>query len=273
MNLRTVLFWLLVVVLIAAICVRFTGANPLPEQSLLQPLALQTLPPQPLMTPLEWPKLNPGDTVIAHSGFSLVYSELHEQAAWVAYRLTAGMTRSTVKRSNNFKLDPAIVTGSAHHEDYRGSGYDRGHLAPAGDMGWSEASMNDSFYYSNMSPQRPSHNRGVWKRLEELVRDWAVAYDSLYVVTGPILKDSLPTIGPNEVAVPEAYYKAILRATPSWEGVAFVVPNEGSKDPLTTFALSIDSLQKLSAIDFFHQLEDSLEMAVEQRFCPVCWEW
>lgn len=263
MKKNSLLFWLLSVLLIVAVCMRFTGAEPLPQQSLHHPLH----------QPLEWPRLNAGDTVISHAGFSLVYSEPHEQAVWVAYRLTAGMTRSKVKRSNNFRIDPNIVTGSAEHADYRGSGFDRGHLAPAGDMGWSEASMSDSFYYSNMSPQRPSHNRGVWKRLEELVRDWAVAYDSLYVVTGPILKDSLPTIGPNEVSVPEAYYKAILRASPTWEGIAFVVPNEGSKEPLTTFAITIDSLQRLSEIDFFYLLEDSLETALEQRFCAQCWEW
>lgn len=224
-------------------------------------------------TPLEWPQLQPQDTVIKHTGFSLVYSEPHEQAKWVAYFLTAEMTRPVVKRSNNFRVDPKISTGSAEHADYRGSGFDRGHLAPAGDMGWSEASMSDSFYYSNMSPQRPSHNRGVWKRLEDLVRSWAVAYDSLYVVTGPILKEGLPTIGPNEVAIPEDYYKAILRASPEWEGIAFVVPNEGSRAPLQNFARTIDSLEQLSGINFFHLLPDSLEMSVEQRLCTTCWEW
>ncbi len=221
-----------------------------------------------------WPKLNPGEEVMSYTGFSLVYSEPHEQAAWVAYVLTSEMTRPKVKRRDNFRPDPRIATGTADHNDYRKSGFDRGHLAPAGDMGWSSESMDDSFYYSNMSPQRPQHNRGVWKRLEERMRGWAVAYDSIYLVTGPILVPGLPAIGPNEVSVPEAYYKAVLRFTENdFQAIAFIVPNEGSKEPLEHFAVSIDQLEASTGIDFFHFLPDSIERAVEHHFCLGCWDW
>lgn len=236
--------------------------------------AFQTEPPQPREAPLWWPATSDTTEVVSHPGFSLRYSERHEQAIWVAYMLTGEMTRPMVPRSNDFRIDPKVSTGSATHTDYRGSGFDRGHLAPAGDMGWSAASMSASFFYSNMSPQRPSNNRGVWKRLEEQVRRWALAYDTLYVVTGPLLHDSLPCIGPSCVSVPEAYYKALLRHGHSGsEGIAFVVPNEGSREALTTFAISLDSLERLTGLDFFPLLPDSLGRSLEQRLCEQCWEW
>ncbi|MCK5674150.1 MAG: DNA/RNA non-specific endonuclease, partial [Spirochaetales bacterium] len=100
------------------------------------------------------PELNDGN-IIVHTGFSLLYSEEHEQASWVSYVLTNTEVLGKVPRSNNFKEDPFINTGSAALLDYKGSGYDRGHLAPAGDLKWSESSMRDSFFMSNMSPQAP----------------------------------------------------------------------------------------------------------------------
>lgn len=221
---------------------------------------------------LELPELNPSDTLIEHTGFSLVYNEDHEQAAWVAYLLNAGMTKSVVSRSNNFKPDPKVATRTADHADYKGSGFDRGHLAPAGDMGWSQASMEDSFYYSNMSPQRPGHNRGVWKRLEDLMRTWAVTYDSIYIATGPVLKEGLPVMGPNEVSIPEAYYKAVFRyAGDESEAIGFIVPNESSKAHLSSFALSVDSLEQVTGLNFFEAFEDLFEEEFEGRLCLPCW--
>lgn len=157
---------------------------------------------------LEIPKTSSSkDRIIKKTGFSLLYNESHEQAEWVAYQLTKSETNSVFERTDNFMVDPMVKTGSAVAADYQGSGYDRGHLAPAGDMGWSAASMTESFYYSNMSPQLPAFNRGIWKRLEEQVRTWAIDYDTLYVVTGPVLQMGLPKIGPNEVSVPDGTIK------------------------------------------------------------------
>ena len=111
----------------------------------------------------------------------------------VAYELTAQEVQGIVSRSDDFRADPEIITGSAALVDYRGSGYDRGHLAPAADMKWSEEAMSESFYMSNMSPQAPGFNRGIWKSLESRVRSWAVENGTVYVVTGGILSPGLPT--------------------------------------------------------------------------------
>ena len=94
---------------------------------------------------LEIPKLKAGEELVRHLAFTLVYEEQYEQAKWVAYQLTASETQKSHERTNKFIADPAIATGLASLADYKGSGYDRGHLAPASDMGWSETSMAESF--------------------------------------------------------------------------------------------------------------------------------
>lgn len=159
---------------------------------------------------LEIPKTDSVNLIIEHAGYSFRYSEPHEQPLWVAYELTAAETMKSVERTDRFIPDPKVPTGTATNKDYEKSGYDRGHLAPAADMGWSAQAMAESFYFSNMSPQIPEFNRGIWKNLEGLVRNWAQVNGSIYIVTGPVLKPGLKTIGPNRVSVPEHYYKVVL---------------------------------------------------------------
>jgi endonuclease G len=224
--------------------------------------------------PLEIPSLLSNDTVIIHTGYSLVYNEVYEQAKWVAYELTKEETFKAAERTNKFIVDPKISTHTADNKDYKGSGYDKGHLAPAGDMSWSPTTMYESFYFSNMSPQVPAFNRGIWKQLEELVRTWAVEDQNLYIVTGPIIGKCPKTIGTNEVAVPDYYFKVILDYTnPDIKGIGFILPNEGSKEPLQHFALSIDAVEKITGIDFFPSLPDEQENSIEKTLCITCWHW
>ena len=173
------------------------------------------------------PAIGEGDQIVVHTGFTLSYSEPHEQAEWVAYVVTAERLKGAVKRTNNFRIDPAVLTGSAVLGDYKGSGYDRGHLAPAASMAWSKEAMSESFFLSNMSPQKPGFNRGIWKKLEEAVRDMAHQHGTVVVVTGPVLEEGLLEIGPSGLDIPRAYYKVVLDVTePTIEGIAFVLPNE-----------------------------------------------
>jgi endonuclease G len=203
----------------------------------------------------EIPKVCKGEHVISHTGYSFLYNEEHEQSSWVAYELTKEETVKICERSNRFKPDPEVSTQTANDADYAGSGYDKGHLAPAADMGWSATAMEESFYYSNMSPQLPGFNRGIWKKLEELVRDWAIENNSLLVVTGPVLKEGLNTIGPDRVSVPELFYKVILdNHEPGIKGIAFIIPNASQSASLQSFAVSIDSVESVTGIDFFPEL-------------------
>jgi len=166
---------------------------------------------------LDWKGLSsayphdPGiDSIYSYRGFDLAYNEAYEQAAWVVYVLTRNeITTGNIPRTDEFRVDTVIRTGSSNPDDYRGSGYDRGHLAPAGDMKWDPLSMDESFLMSNISPQLPSFNRGIWRKLEARVREWALEKDSLFVVTGPVLHRIDTTIGPNEVGVPSHYFKVL----------------------------------------------------------------
>lgn len=235
--------------------------------------AFQSHHQQPDKSP-ELPEIQPNETLIRHIGYSLVYDETHEQAKWVAYELTAAETGKRFERTDEFLEDPLISTGSATDADYKASGYDRGHIAPASDMGWSAETMAESFYYSNMSPQEPSFNRGIWKKGEDLVRTWAVAYGNLFVVAGPVLHKGLKTIGPHAVSVPDLYYKVILDPQKGQErGIAFVIPNEGSRRPLTDFVVTIDSVERLTGINFFPALPDKEEKHLESTVCLECWTW
>lgn len=212
--------------------------------------------------------------IVKHANYILSYSEKYEQAQWVAYELSSGETKSIVKRADNFRPDPIVKTGSAKLNDYRGSGYDRGHLAPAGDMGFSASAMSESFYMSNMSPQRPSFNRGIWKNLESQVRNWAKAYDKIYVVTGAVLKPGLPIIGDNKVAIPEKYYKIIFREKAGYSNmIAFLLANKKSDQPLSSFVVSVDQLEKLTGVNFFPQLPDALQNKLEAQHSVQNWKF
>jgi endonuclease G len=224
---------------------------------------------------LEIPLLEDGDELIVHTGFSLVYDEEHEQATWVAYELTRDEVYGIHERADNFRADPSIRTGSASLDDYRGSGYDRGHLIPAADLPWSEQAMSDSFYMSNMSPQEPSFNRGIWASLEAVVRNFAATEGSVYVVTGPVLTDGpYETIGDNEVSIPNYYYKVVLDyVEPELKAIGFILPNEGSRADLTEFAVSVNDVEEMTGIDFFPQLPPDHEEELESSYDVSLWNF
>ena len=229
----------------------------------------------PAPSELQIPAVGANEEIIRHTAYTLSFNPSFEQATWVAYVLR-GASENTphFSRTNHFMTDPEVTPHSADDADYEGSGYDRGHLAPAEDMSWSATAMKESFFYSNMSPQVPAFNRGVWKRLEELVRFWATAYDSLYVVTGPVLTKGLPTIGHDQVAVPKYYYKVILEYNPKGtRAIGFVLPNDASLATLRTFAVPVDSVEHMTGIDFFPRLPDDVEEALESKATISDWRW
>lgn len=212
--------------------------------------------------------------IIKHTYYAMSYNEKYEQPEWVAYELTKESIRKpNVKRSGNFRPDPKVRKASASKTDYRGSGYDRGHLVPAGDMAFNKKAMSETFFMSNMSPQIHNFNSGIWRQLEESVRDWAWDNKHLYVVTGPVLtRGILDEIGPNDVAVPEEYYKVILDYTqPSLKGIAFLMPNEVSTKPMMDYAVSIDEIEKITGIDFFTEIDDADEAKLESTFDVRAW--
>jgi endonuclease G len=216
--------------------------------------------------------------IVKHQYYTLSYSEKHEQPEWVAYELTrTNLNKKRVERSNNFRPDSKVRSKSATPADYRRSGYTRGHLVPAADMGFDKRAMSETFYMSNMSPQLRNFNMGVWRELEEQVRDWARKYKHLYVVTGPILtQKEVNRIGKkNIVSVPRNYYKIVLDITdPEYKGIGFIIPNEICDEHLTHYAVSIDEIEDITGIDFFPELlSENLETELESNFDVRRWKF
>ncbi len=201
--------------------------------------------------------------IVNHTYYTLSYLEEHEQAEWVFYLLTKEMVNGTEERTDDFREDPLVSTGSAALADYVGSGYDRGHLCPAKAMSLNETSMSESFFMSNMTPQTASCNRGRWKMLETQVRDWVDIYDTLYIVSGAILKDSIESLGDNMVTVPSSFYKVIYDPYPTPRMIAFIMPNESMSEDLDYYAVNVDEVEELTNIDFYSILPDEIENSLE----------
>jgi endonuclease G len=269
-----ILIALLCLVVVIVYAFQSSTASTVSNSEIKQEEPKEEIIPTENITHLEYPAVLPNEKIISHSGYSFVYSEEHEQAKWIAYELTKEETNSLFERTDKFLVDLMVSTGTAENSDYANSGYDKGHLAPAADMGWSANSMKESFYLSNMSPQLPGFNRGVWKRLEEMMRSWAIDNSAIYIVTGPVLTSGLPTIGDNRVSIPNYYYKVILDYTqPEIKAIGFILPNASSSSALSSFAVSIDDVENVTGLDFFPALPDDQEATLEKEHCTTCWHW
>ena len=171
--------------------------------------------------------------IVHHEGYSLSYSEPHEQAEWVAYELKKSDLSNTNFKRPYFEVDEAVKTGAAHWRNYKQSGYDRGHLCPAGDRKYSQAAHDETFLTSNISPQKHDFNSGVWNRLEQKTRFWANKYDGVFVVSGGVLKGKMKTIGEEKVSVPNQFYKVLIENNSGETKVlAFLMPHKDSNRPL-----------------------------------------
>ena len=205
------------------------------------------------------------DRVITHKGYTVSYNYDWKIPNWVAYELTDWEVQGEVPRYDRFKPDPMVPQGAtATTNDYKHSGYDRGHMAPAADMKWDEQVMKESFYLSNICPQNPNLNGGVWKDLEEQVRDLASQKGKIFVVCGPIVNDTSNTIGENKVVVPQAFYKVLLQEeNGEIHTIGFVYENASGRKPMSTYAMTVDEVENLTNIDFFPSLPNKIENKVE----------
>lgn len=212
--------------------------------------------------------------LIEHNHFMLSYNEPFEQAEWVAYILKKEHLTHDDRKRPYFIEDPKIRTKSADWRNYRGSGYDRGHLCPAGDRRFSEQAYNETFYTSNISPQNNDFNSGIWNRLEMQVRQWSKRYGDLFVVTGGVLEDGLMEIGEEDVDVPEYYYKIISRGSAeNLKVIAFLIPAKETSESIKKFIVSVDEIEERTQIDFFEQLETKIELDLEKEIATKDWKF
>ena len=201
--------------------------------------------------------------VVKRDAFAFSYSEEHEQSEWVAYELSSEDFSNRSFQRPFFIEDPKVATRSADWRNYKNSGYDKGHLCPAGDRKSTFTSYRETFFTSNVSPQRHDFNEGVWNRLEQKVRYWSKKYEGLYVVTGGVLSDNLKVIGKEKVAVPNYFYK-VLMTKDQQKMIGFLIPHQKSDRPLYEFVVDVDSIEKITGIDFYPKLSDAKEKALEK---------
>lgn len=210
--------------------------------------------------------------IVKHRFFVLSYNEQAEQADWVAYELKKENVKNNDFDRPYFIEDPLVTTNSASWRNYKNSGYDKGHLCPAADMEFDYKAFTDTFFTSNISPQNKEFNSGIWNRLEQKVRYWALQNNGVYVVTGGVLNNTKKTIGTEEVVVPNYFYKIILDETNGkFKMIAFLIPNEKSSKSLYNYVVSVDEIEKITGIDFFPKLSDTVENNLEKEKVTTNW--
>lgn len=209
------------------------------------------------------------EQIISYPGFTVSFNRTDHIPNWVAWELTADETDGHRSRESAFWTDTS-VEGCPETYDYNFSGYDRGHMAPAGDMKWSAEAMHASFSLANICPQAHSLNSGAWKRLEEKCRAWARRDTTLVIVCGPVPDDTaserIGSDGDRLIKVPRRFFKVILapKAIPM-RGIGFIMPNSQVKGGMQAAAVTIDSVESLTGHDFFPALPDNVETLVERQ--------
>jgi len=238
---------------------------------LLCACSLQAPPQEDIL--MELPSISDGEIIIEHTGYTLSYNRGLRIPNWVAYELTDDETRGDADRNDRrFGMDPDLKGTQAMREDYSGSGWTKGHMAPAADFRWDEEAMDETFYLSNVCPQSEKLNSGDWEYLERQIRSWAREYGRCWVVSGPIVGEDYDTIGDRDVAVPDSFFKAVLVHDGfSYSSIAFVMDNDDRRYFLRDCAISVNELEKKTGFDFFPALDDSFEEEVESSYDFQTW--
>lgn len=229
-----------------------------------------------------YPQSAKNHEVLEHRALVIGYDTGHNLAQWVFHKLIPDVNFGNVTRSNDFRPDPLLGGQSAVQEDYfvtheqpdgttqyDGFGFDRGHLAPSADFRWSATALSESYFYSNMTPQRPGFNRNSWAEVEDILR--GIIYNEpkeYFIITGPVLEPGLPVIerGVNKLSIPQYHYKIIVDASEeNPRGMAFLMPNEECDYPLDYYVVSIDSIEALTGLNFFPNFTPEQEKVIESK--------
>lgn len=251
----------------------------------LEQLKLQKIQQQ--LQDIGLPASMPKDELVNHEAMTLAYAPEYKQARWVAHIILPDVMQGTVFRTNDFRVDPKVKSGTAEERDffiktlkadssfaYDAFGYDRGHLAPSADFRWSKTALSESYLYSNISPQLAEFNRGGWGDLEDAIRGYVYSHPTseLYVVTGPILKPGLPVIerSIHKIPIPEQFFKIVIDPQRQ-KGIAFLMPNAAINSPLKTYATSIDKIEALTGFNFFNKLPAAEQERMESMTDATEW--
>ncbi|MDR1200692.1 MAG: DNA/RNA non-specific endonuclease [Tannerellaceae bacterium] len=259
----------IVVACLSGLLFLFNGYFPVEEAKRIE-LPQETLSDQAKLPQL---KNNRKEQLINHEGFTVSYNADFRIANWVAYELTANEVRNRdVQRATKFSPDPEVKGVSATDNDYRRSGYDRGHLVPAADMRWSEKGMRASFYFSNICPQNRELNAGLWNNIERQCRTWATNYGEIVIITGPVIEDNMNRLGENKVGIPNKFYK-VVGSTSNGEAksIGFLVENRNYENRLLKdVAVTVDSIERVTGIRFFTsfpiEVQQEMKSAIDWKY-------
>ena len=225
---------------------------------------------------VHYAKDNVGDR---HLNYSLEYNYASHHSRWVAFTFYDKTSERHTKRTNAWSTDPYLLDYTDNAYDFRGSGYDRGHLVASADRLYSIPANEQTFFYSNMSPQVHSFNGGIWASLENKVQSWgelSAIRDTLYIAKGGTIAPHqvMGTIGDNKIVIPKYYFMALLaKKGATYKSIAFWFEHRSHPQPysLQDYALSVEELEELTGIDFFHNLPDDIERIVEKQNNPHDW--
>lgn len=214
------------------------------------------------------------EQILKRAGYTVSYNSNTRLPNWVAWHLTAEHLKgNTSRKEKSFQEDEDVKTPRATDSDYFRSGYDRGHMCPAGDNKWSDEAMTQSFLFTNICPQVPNLNRGDWNEMENMCRKWAKQYGDIYIVCGPIIyKKKTPTkIGKNKVVVPDAFFKVVLCMKGTPKAIGFIYKNAEGDRPKGDYMNTVDEVERITGFDFFPTLPDDVEKKVEAESKASDW--
>lgn len=218
---------------------------------------------------LELPAIKNGedDQILRRTAYTASYNSTMLQPNWVAWHLTADHTNGTYSRKNiGFHEDEEVDEPRALGSDYRRSGYDRGHMCPAGDNKWNMKALTESFLMTNICPQNHALNIGVWNNLEEQCRTWARQFGDIYIAAGPIFNGKeQKRIGKNGVAVPSKFFKVLLVMGDKPAAIGYIFDNADLEGDFSSFSFTVDEVEKATGLDFFASLPDEIERRVESE--------
>ncbi len=213
------------------------------------------------------------EQILHRYAYTVSYNKDKKIPNWVAWKLTKKHTNGQLKRnsSNAFREDTEVASPRATLNDYKKSGWSRGHMYPAGDAKWSKQAMYESFLLTNICPQNMDLNGGSWEKIESLSRQWAKKFGEIYIVCGPVLGKNHKSIGKNNVAVPDAFFKVILCMTPEPKAIGFICENTSTKLKTEKYVRTVDEIEQITGIDFFPFLDDNIENEIEAQSNLKIW--
>lgn len=217
------------------------------------------------------------EQVLQHQGFTVSFNATTLTPNWVAWELTASESKARGERNDDFQPDTMLpVNQQVTTQDYRGTGYDRGHMCPAADMKWSQRAQRECFLMSNICPQVPELNQRHWEKLESSCRRWARQEGAIYIVCGPIYKSGrrAKTIGrDHKVSIPDAFFKCVLSLRQGHEkAIGFIYTNTAQAQSMAQCAMTVDEVERRTGMDFFTNLPAHQQQALESTCNLTAWD-